>query len=187
MVMISTADFKKGAAIIFKGEPCLIEDFTFVSPGKGSAFYRTKLRNLKDGQVSSFTFKSGEKVEEAEVGVRELQYLYNDRDKYYFMNPKTFEQMELEAGGVGDFKDFIKGGEVYQIYVWEGKPVSLRPPPKVELKVVEAGPGAKGDTATAATKVVTLETGHKVNVPLFIKENDKVVVNTETGEYVSRA
>jgi len=186
MAMISTTNFTKGMAIMFRSEPHIIVDITFVSPGKGSAFYRTKLRNLKDGRVHNFTFKSGEKIEEAEVGVRELQYLYNDGEIYFFMNPTTFEQMEMESGGVGDFSRFIKDGETYQVYLWGEKPMAVRPPAKVKLKVVEADPGARGNTATAANKTVTLETGYKLSVPLFVNEGDVIIVNPDTGEYVAR-
>lgn len=186
MALISTSDFHKGVAIIFKGEPHIITECTFVNPGKGSAFTRTKLKNLIDGKVIEFTFKSGEKVEEAPVEIREMQYLYNDTQNYYFMNPKNFEQISLPASMIGDFKKFIKEGEVYQLYIMNEKALSFKPPLKVKLKVTEAGAGIKGNTVTGATKSVTTETGYKINVPLFIKEGDVIVINPETGEYVER-
>jgi len=186
MVQISTADFSKGVAIIYQGEPCIIIGLSHKYLARGSAHYKIKLRNLKTGRVSEVTFKSGEKVEAADIGVRELAYLYNDGDTFYFMHPTTFEQVELDSVGVGDFGKYIKEGEAYQVYMLEDKPVAMKPPAKVKLKVVESSAGAKGNTATAATKTVTLETGYKLNVPLFVKEGDTLVINTDSGEYVSR-
>jgi len=186
MVQISTAEFAKGGAIMYQGEPCIIIDLSHKYLARGSAHYKVKLRNLKTGRVNEVTFKSGEKVNQAEIGVSELQYLYNDGNAYYFMHPVTFEQVELERAGVGDFAKYIKEGEAYQVYMFEDKPIAMRPPAKVKLKVVESSAGAKGNTATAATKTVTLETGVKVNVPLFIKEGDSLIINTDSGEYVSR-
>lgn len=186
MSLISTSEFHKGIAIIFRGEPYIITECTFVNPGKGSAFTRTKLKNLKSGRVLEFTFKSGEKVEEAPIEIREMQYLYNDNKSYYFMNPKNFEQLSLDESAIGDFKKYIKEGEIYQLYIMEEKAVALKPPLKVKLKVIEAEQGIKGNTVSGATKTITLETGAKVNVPLFIKENDIIAINPETGEYTER-
>lgn len=186
MTLISTSDFHKGIAIIFKGEPHIITECTFVNPGKGSAFTRTKLKNLKNSRVLEFTFKSGEKVEEAPIEIREMQYLYNDNKNYYFMNPKSFDQITLDKSTIGDFKKYIKEGEIYQLYIMEERAVALKPPLKIKLKVTEAEQGIKGNTVSGATKTVTLETGAKVNVPLFIKEGDIIAINPETGEYAER-
>jgi elongation factor P len=187
MTTISTSDIKKGLCIMFRDAPHVVVDKTFVSPGKGSAFYRTKLKNLKTGNVIDFTFKSGEKLEEAPVEVKEMQYLYRDNDKLVFINPRTYEQIELPLGMAGDFFPLMKEGETYQVYVLESQAVALRPPLKVFLKVVHAEAGARGNTVTGATKEVELETGYRLSVPLFIKEGDTLAINVETGQYVERA
>lgn len=185
--MATTADLKKGLCIIFKDEPHLVVDKTFVSPGKGSAFFRTKLKNLKTNSVFEFTFKSGEKIEEAPLQTQEFQYLYRQDKDYFFMNPRTYEQISIPQDVLGDFKNFVKEGDIYQIYTLEGQPVSLRAPQKVKLKVIAAEKSVKGNTVTGATKPVTVETGYTLQVPLFIKEGDVIIINTETGEYVERA
>ncbi|MGB9706811.1 MAG: elongation factor P [Microgenomates group bacterium] len=185
--MIESGDLKKGICIIFRGQPHLVIDKTFVSPGKGSAFTRAKLKNLKTGAVLEFVFKSGEKIEEAEVHTVEFQYLYRQGENYFFMNPKTYEQISLTEDLVGNFKNFLKEGETYKIMVLEDQPVCLIPPLKVSLKVIETETGAKGNTVTGATKPAKLETGYIVQVPLFVKVGDTIVINTETGEYTGRA
>jgi len=186
MSTISTADLKKGLAIMFRGTPHIVVDKTFVSPGKGSAFYRTKLKNLKTGNVIEFTFKSGEKLEEAPVEVKELQYLYQNGSELIFINPQTYEQLTLSRDMAGSFLPLMKEGEIYQVYVLEGQAVALRPPLKVRLKVTRSEPGARGNTVTGATKEVEVETGYKVQVPLFIKEGDTISINVESGQYVER-
>lgn len=186
MSSIDTSYIKKGLCIIFRDDPHIVVEKTFVSPGKGSAFYRTKLKNIKTGSVLEFTFKSGEKLEEAPVEVVDLQYLYRDNDTLNFMNPRTFEQFTLNIDMAGDFLPLMKDEETYQVYVMDGIAVSIRPPLKVRLKVTKAEPGAKGNTVTGATKEVELETGYKVLVPLFIKEGDVLAINVESGQYVER-
>lgn len=186
MTIISTSDLKKGLCIIFREDPHLVVDKTFVSPGKGSAFYRTKLKNLKTGNVLDFTFKSGEKLEEASVEVKELQYLYHEGNKLVFINPRTYEQLTLPQETITDFLPFMKEGENYQVFVLDDQAVAMRPPLKVQLKVVHAEEGAKGNTVTGATKEVEVETGYKVQVPLFIKESDIISINVEKGEYIER-
>lgn len=185
--MITTADLKKGISIIFRETPHLVVDKTFVSPGKGSAFYRTKLKNLKTGAVIDFTFKSGEKLEEAAVEVKEFQYLYQNDSELVFINPKTYEQLTLAKAAIGPFFSLMKEGETYQLYLLDDQVVALRPPLKVRLQVTQTQPGVKGNTATGATKEAQLETGYRLQVPLFIKEGDKIVVNVETGQYSERA
>ena len=185
--MADTSILKKGLCIIFKDQPHIVVEKTFVSPGKGSAFYRTKLKNLKTGSFIDFTFKSGEKIEEAPLQTQEFQYLYQSGKDYFFMNPRTYEQIILPQDILGDFKQFVKEGDLYQIYTLEGKPISLRAPQKVRLRVIEAEKAIKGDTATSATKPIKVESGYILQVPLFIKEGDVIVINTETGEYVERA
>lgn len=186
MSTIDTSYIKKGLCIIFRDAPHIVVEKTFVSPGKGSAFYRTKLKNIKTGSVLEFTFKSGEKLEEAPVEVKEYQYSYPDGEELYFVDPRTYEQVTLKKDIVGDFFSLMKEGDACQLYMLDGQAIALRPPLKVRLKVTKAEPGAKGNTVTGATKGVELETGHKVLVPLFIKEGDIVSVNVESGEYVER-
>ena len=186
MSTIDTSYIKKGLAIMFRDQPHIVVEKTFVSPGKGSAFYRTKLKNIKTGSVLEYTFKSGEKLEEAPVEVVELQYLYRDGETLNFMNPRSFEQYTLDTDMAGDFLPLMKDGETYQVYVMDNQAVAIRPPLKVRLKVTKAEPGAKGNTVTGATKEVELETGYKVLVPLFIKEGDLVAINVDSGAYVER-
>lgn len=171
---------------MFHDSPCLVVEKTFVSPGKGSAFSRVKLKNLKNNSVTEFTFKSGEKIEEAPVEIKEFQYLYKDDKELTFINPKTYEQLTLPKEFVGDFLSLMKEGETYQLYVLDSQAVTLRPPLKVNLLVTHAEAGAKGNTVTGATKEVELETGYKLQVPLFIKEGDTITINVETGEYGER-
>jgi len=163
-----------------------VVDKTFVSPGKGSAFYRTKLKNIKTGSVLEFTFKSGEKLEEAPVEVQEYQYSYRDGDYLFFTEPRTYEQISLSVNMAGDFLSLMKESEVYQLYIMDDQAIAIRPPLKVRLKVARTEPGAKGNTVTGATKEAQLETGHKVLVPLFVKEGDTVSINVESGQYVER-
>lgn len=186
MATILTSDLKKGLCIMFREVPHIVVDKTFVSPGKGSAFYRTRLKNLKTGNVLEFTFKSGEKLEEASVEVQELQYLYPDGETLNFMNSRTYEQFNLSKDMVGSFFPLMKEGEGYQVYVLDNQAIAIRPPLKVFLKVAHAEAGAKGNTVTGATKEVEVETGYKVLVPLFIKEDDTISINVESGQYVER-
>jgi len=186
MAIILTSDLKKGICIMFRDAPHVVVDKTFVSPGKGSAFYRTKLKNIKNGNVIEFTFKSGEKLEEAPVEVQELQYLYQDGETLNFMNPRTYEQYSLPKVMANNFFPLMKEGENYQVYVLDNLAIALRYPLKVSLKVIHAEAGAKGNTATGATKEVEVETGYKLQVPLFIKEGDMISINVETGEYTER-
>jgi elongation factor P len=185
--MASTSDLKKGFCLIFKGEPHMVIDKTFVSPGKGSAFFRIKMRSLKNGAVSEFTFKSGEKIEEAPVQTQEFQYLYQQGKDYFFMNPRTYEQISLSEEIIGDSKIYLKENEIYRILMLDEQPVNLSLPLKIKLKVIEAEEAVKGDTANAATKPVKVETGYLVQVPLFVKKGDIIVINTEIGEYTARA
>lgn len=186
MATISTSAFQKGIFLNFRGEPHQIMDFTFVNPGKGSAFVRTKLKSLKSGKVQEFTFKSGEKVEEIPMEVHESQYLYKENENFIFMDTRTYEQYSLTKDALCNYRNFLKEGDIYQVIVDQGKGVSMRFPKKVRLKVVEAEEGERGDTVMGAKKTVTLETGVKVNVPLFIKPGDIVAVDPETGSYLER-
>jgi len=184
--MAPTDQIKKGMYVEFRGEPHLVTEASFFSPGKGSAFTRTKLKGLASGKTIDFNFRSGEKVEELELITREMQYLYVDQDQAYFMDPDTFEQQSLPKSLLGKLGEFLKEGNTYQILLEGERAVSLRPPAKVKLLVTESAGAARGNTATSATKSVTVETGAKVSVPLFVKEGDIIAINTETGDYIER-
>ncbi len=185
--MASTTDIKQGMVILFKNNPWLITTAQFVNPGKGGAFTRAKLRNLKSGQVVENTFRSGEAVEVIDMQKPRCQYLYKDGDGYNFMNNETYEQFSLDAEAIGDAaKYMLDDMECYAMYL-DGIPVSIQIPPKMDLLVTDTTPGVKGDTATGGSKEATLETGTVIKVPLFIEIGDKVKVNTEDGGYVSKA
>lgn len=187
MTKISTSDFQKGLFIEFRGDPNQIISFQHVNPGKGSAFIRTKLKNIKTGKVLEFTYKSGETVEELPVNVREMQYLYKNIEQLVFMDKYNYEQINIEKNVIGTFSQFLKEGETYQVYVYEGQALGMRIPKKVKLLVTEADEGAKGNTVMGAKKMVTVETGVSVAVPLFIKKGDLIAVDPESGEYLERA
>lgn len=187
MSTITTANFKKGIFIEFKGEPHQITDMQFVNPGKGSAFVRTKLKSIKTGRVVDFTFKSGEAAEEVPVETHEMQYLYKEGEHYVFMENRTYEQYQIASSMLGDFVNYLKPNDVYQILVHGEEAIGIRFPKKVWLKVVEAEEGARGNTVSGGgTKLVTVETGLKVTTPLFIKAGDTIGVDPETEEYVER-
>jgi len=186
--MISTADFKKGIFVIYKDEPHQIVEFQHVNPGKGSAFVRTRLKSLKTGRVSEFTYKSGDSVEELPVETHEMQYLYPEGDGYVFMDNFSYDQVTVPAYLLGDFVKYMRANDTYQILLHEEEAVGVRLPKKIRLKVVEAAEGgAKGNTVGGATKVVTLETGAEVAVPMFIKEGDVIAIDPETNSYLERA
>ncbi|HOX96986.1 MAG TPA: elongation factor P [bacterium] len=184
--MISTADFKNGMYIIFKDDINQIVEFQHVNPGKGSAFVRTRLKSLKSGKVVEFTFKSGEMVQEANVETSDAQYLFNDGKNYVFMDNNTFDQFEMPHDSLEYEGKYLTEGLQVLILKRNDIPLSIRLPRKMQLKVVSAPPGVKGDTATSASKSVTLENGLEVMTPLFVKEGDVIVINTDSGEYVER-
>lgn len=186
MGMISTAQFRKGMYVIFHDEPHIIVDISFVSPGKGSAFYRTKLKSLFTGRVVEYTYKSGEKVEEVMVETHEAEYSYFDGSNYVFIEPRTFEQYPVAEEIVGGDKVYLKEGLLYRIRFYEEKPVGVTLPKSIICKVVEAENSVKGDTATNAMKTAVVDTGAKIQVPLFVKVGDEISVSTETGAYLSR-
>lgn len=183
---MKAGQIEKGQFILYKGEPFLVVEREFVNPGKGSAFVRCKLKGVRTGQLLKETIKSQDTVEEAEVTHRNSQYLYDDEQEYYFMDNETFEQFSRAKSGIEDYKYYMKDGEVYQVIFFEGNPIDIILPPKVALTVVVAPEALKGDTATSVTKIVECDTGAKIKAPGFIKEGDKILVNTETGEYVER-
>lgn len=179
-------DFHKGMAIKHEGETYIITASQFVNPGKGSAFTRCKLKNVRRDRSIEVTFKSGEQPDEADMQFRRCQYLYNDGENFYFMNMQTFDQFSLSREMIGGQSDFlIESAEIVVVFVDE-QPVSLQLPTKMDFKVISAPPGERGDTATGGTKPVTIETGAVIQSPLFIKEGDVIKVNTETHDYAER-
>jgi elongation factor P len=183
---MQTSDFRKGNAVKYNGETWLISDFQFVNPGKGTAFTRTKLKNIKTGKALEVSFKSGESIEEADLQYRRCQYMYNDGTDYNFMDNKTYDQFTIPKDMVSEYADLmVDNSEVTLVFI-DGAACSIQMPPKLDFKVIAAPPGEKGDTATGGTKPVTIETGATVNVPLFIKEGDTIRINTETHAYVER-
>jgi len=184
--MITTADFRNGMTIELDGTLYNILYFQHVKPGKGQAFVRTRLKNLKTGSVIEKTFRAGEKVELALLDKRKMQYLYRDGRNFIFMDTETYEQMSIDEDEVGQAASYLKEGILVEIPLYEGKPVGVEPPVFVDLEVVETAPGVKGDTASGGGKPATLETGLVVTVPLFIEEGNVVRVDTRTGEYVER-
>ena len=186
MATYSTNEFKSGLKIILDGDPYTIVENEFVKPGKGQAFSRVKVRNLKTGRVIERTFKSGDSVDAADVLDVEMQYLYNDGELWYFMDPQSFEQIPADAGAVEEAAKWLKGQENCQITLWNGIPISVSPPNFVELSIVETDPGVRGDTSSGGGKPATLETGAVVRVPLFVQTGELIKVDTRTGAYVSR-
>ena len=187
MASYSTNEFRGGLKLLLDGDPCSIIENIIVKPGKGQAFNRVKLRNLKTGRVLERTFKSGESVEAADVMELEMQYLYSDGSHWHFMDPKSFEQFSADETIVGDSKLYLKEEDTCLITMWNGVPLFVEVPNFVMLKVTETDPGLKGDTASGGSKPATLETGAIIQVPLFIKEDEILKVDTRKGEYVSRA
>ncbi|NMB77238.1 MAG: elongation factor P [Myxococcales bacterium] len=184
--MYTTAEFRKGLKIEIDGEPFEIVEFQHVKPGKGNAFVRTRLKNLSTGNVLERTFKSGDKVETPNLEEREMQYLYREGDNFYFMDNSNFEQLFIE-------KDKLQGGEKWLqenvkvgVLFYNGQPLTVALPNFVELAVVSTDPGIKGDTAAGGTKPATLETGAIIQVPLFLKEGERIRIDTRTGAYVER-
>lgn len=186
MANISTSDFQKGIFVQWKDEPHQIVEFQFVNPGKGSAFIRAKLKNFKTGKIQEFTFKSGETLPEIPINVREMQYLYKQADKCIFMDNSTYEQVCLSQDIIGNLANFLKEGDVYQIYMHNSQAVGIKIPKKVRLQVTEAEDAIKGNTVSGAKKLVKVETGVEVAVPLFIKSGDVLAIDPESGEYIER-
>ena len=186
MASYSTNEFKSGLRIIIDSDPCIIVDNEFVKPGKGQAFNRVRIRNLKTGKTVDKTFKSGESVESADVVDTDMQYLYEDGEFWHFMVADTFEQYAADAKAIGDAKDWISDGDVCGITLWNDAPLIVTPPNFVELEIVETDPGVKGDTASGGVKPATVSTGAVVRVPLFVDQGETIKVDTRSREYVSR-
>ena len=187
MATYSTSEFKGGLKLMLDGDPCSIIENQFVKPGKGQAFNRVKIRNLKTGRVLEKTFKSGETVEAADVVDVTLQYLYNDGEYWHFMDEVTFEQYQADKNAMGDAVNWIKEQDMCNVVLWNGTPILVEAPNFVVLEVTETDPGLKGDTSGGGGKPATLETGAVVRVPLFIQIGEKLKVDTRTGEYVGRS
>ena len=185
--MVTAGDFRNGITFEMDGNVMQIVEFQHVKPGKGAAFVRTKIRNVITGSVIEKTFNPTDKFENAIIDRREMEYLYNDGEFYYFMDTETYEQIPLESSKLGDNFRFVKENMVCKILSFKGNVFSVEPPMFVELEVTDTEPGFKGDTATGTTKPATLETNAVIKVPLFIDIGTKIRIDTRTGEYIERA
>ena len=184
--MVTAGDFKNGLTIEFEGNIYQIIEFQHVKPGKGAAFVRTKIKNIKTGGVVEKTFRPTEKFENAQIDTKDMQYLYQDGDLYNFMDMETYDQIALSADQIGDSLKFVKENEMVKMKSHKGDIFAVEPPMVVELEITECEPGVKGDTATGATKPCTVETGATLMVPLFVNQGDVIKIDTRTGEYLSR-
>ena len=184
--MISAGDFRNGITIELDNNIFQIIEFQHVKPGKGAAFVRTKLKNIKSGGVVEKTFRPTEKCPQARIDRKDMQYLYSDGDLFHFMDQETYEQIALNEDSVGDALKFVKENDICKVCSHNGSVFAIEPPLFVELEITETEPGFKGDTATGATKPAVVETGATVYVPLFVELGDKIKIDTRTGEYLSR-
>ena len=185
--MISAGDFRNGITIEVDNNIFQIIEFQHVKPGKGAAFVRTKLKNIINGGVVEKTFRPTEKLPQARIDRKDMQYLYSDGDLFTFMDMETYDQVALNSETVGDTLKFVKENEVCKVCSHNGNVFAVEPPLFVELEITETEPGFKGDTATGASKPATVETGAVVYVPLFVNQGDRIKIDTRTGEYLSRA
>lgn len=186
MATYSTTDFRKNLKISYNDEPWVILEAQHVKPGKGVAFVKTRMRNLITGRVLEKNFRSGDSVDDPEVSDREMQYLYTDGTQYTFMDNANYEQVEIQAEALEEQVKYLTENLSVQILFWKGRPINIDLPNHIVMEVTNAPPGVKGDTATGATKPVTVETGAEINVPLYIKEGEKIKVDTRTGDFVER-
>ena len=184
--MISAGDFRNGITIEIDSNIFQIIEFQHVKPGKGAAFVRTKLKNIKSGGVIEKTFRPTEKCPQARIDRKDMQYLYSDGDLFHFMDQETFEQIALNEDNVGDALKFVKENDICKVCSHNGSVFAIEPPLFVELEITDTEPGFKGDTATGATKPAVVETGATVYVPLFVEMGDKIKIDTRSGEYLSR-
>ena len=184
--MYDTSDIRKNLKVLLDGQPCVCVDFQFVKPGKGQAFTRTKFRNMITGNIIERTFKTGEKLDKADLEVRQMKYLYPEGDRYIFMDEESYDQIPLTGEQLGDGRFYLIDEMPVEVLLWNDKPIGVTPPTFVELKVVETEPGFKGDTSTNTLKNAKMHTGCTVQVPLFVNEGDVLKVDTRTGEYVER-
>lgn len=184
--MVSAGDFRNGLTIELDNNVYQVVEFQHVKPGKGAAFVRTKLRDIKNGGVVERTFRPTEKCPQAHIEKKDMQYLYNDGDLYHFMDVETYDQFALNEEAIGDSLKFVKENEMVKMLSHNGNIFAIEPPLFVELEITETEPGFKGDTATGASKPAIVETGASVNVPLFVEQGDKISIDTRTGEYLKR-
>ena len=185
--MVTAGDFRNGVTFEMDGNVYSIIEFQHVKPGKGAAFVRTKIRNVISGAVTEKTFNPNDKYPTAFIERKDMEYLYNDGDLYYFMDSATYEQLPISPNVLGDNFRFVKENMVCKVLSYKGNVFGIEPPNFVELQVTETEPGVKGDTATNVTKPATLETGAEIKVPIFINEGEMIRVDTRTGEYMERA
>jgi len=183
---IATSDFRNGLKIEIDGEPYTIVYFQHVKPGKGGAFVRTKIKNLRNGKVVERTFRAGERVDEPDIEDRKMQYLYADGESLVFMDLQTYEQLPFSQEQVGDARKYLTENLDVDVLFWNGKPINIDLPSFIESPIVQCDPGMKGDTAQGGTKPATVETGAVVMVPLFLKEGERIRIDTRSGEYVER-
>ena len=181
-----TSEFRKGLSILVDNEPFVIVEFQHVKPGKGGAFVRTRLKSLMTGNVLERTFRSGDKVELPELEKRQMQYLYREEDRFYFMDVSNYDQLFINEENLGDSKNYLKEELVIEVLFYKGKTIGVEMQNFVNLKVVETEPGIKGDTAQNATKPALMETGFTLQVPLFIEQGDVLKIDTRTGAYIER-
>jgi elongation factor P len=186
MAVVGINEFKNGMKLIINGEPWNITDVDMVKPGKGQAFTRIKIKNLKTGKVVDKTCKSTDKLEQADVMELDYQYLYCDDEFYHFMHPETFEQIEASIEAVGDAAKWLVEEDMCTITLWNNAPIVVTPPNFVTMKIVETDPGLRGDTSGGGGKPAKLETGAVVQIPLFVQEGEVIKIDTRTGEYSSR-
>ena len=185
--MISAGDFRNGMCFEMDSQVYQVVEFQHVKPGKGAAFVRTKYKNVKTGSVVERSFNPNEKFEQAQLDRRDMQYIYSDGELYYFMDQESYEQILIHAESIGDAIKFLKEEMICKVLSYKGEIFSVELPITVELEITECEPGVKGDTANNASKYATLETGAVVKVPLFVNQNEKIRVDTRTGEYLERA
>ena len=184
--MVSAGDFRNGLTIELDNNVYQVVEFQHVKPGKGAAFVRTKLRDIKNGGLTEKTFRPTEKCPQAHIEKRDMQYLYNDGELYNFMDVETFDQFGLNEEAIGDSLKFVKENDMVKMLSHNGQVFAIEPPLFVELEIVDTEPGFKGDTATGATKPAVVETGATVYVPLFVEQGDRISIDTRTGEYLKR-
>ncbi len=185
--MVSASDFRKGITFIKDGEPCVVVDFQHVKPGKGAAFVRTKYRNILTGATREEAFNPTDKFDNAIIETKIMMYSYNDGDLYYFMDMDTADMVPIPYDLVSDAVKYIKENDNATVRFFQGTPFIVEAPNSVTLKIVETEPGVRGNTATNVTKRAVVETGAEIQVPIFIEEGEEIIVDTRTGEYISRA
>lgn len=184
--MVSAGDFRNGLTIELEGNIYQVIEFQHVKPGKGAAFVRTKLKNIKNGGVVEKTFRPTEKCPQAHIERKDMQYLYSDGEMYHFMDVESYDQIALNEDAIGDSLRFVKENDMVKMLSHNGQVFAIEPPLFAELEITETEPGFKGDTATGATKPAVVETGATVYVPLFVEQGDKISIDTRTGEYLKR-